>query len=99
MIEALVAITLVWLISKRLHNGTFVVHSSTHISDDLIQTTIDQKQLSRAPRLPYESFEGLKMNSINPIVPDDEHPFYQPQLLQRWLVQPRAAQRELPTWL
>lgn len=98
MIEALVAITLVWLISKRLSNGTYVVHTKSYANDDHIQTTIDQDQLSRAPGLPLESFEGLQMSPLQKIIPEDEHPFYQPLFLQPWLVQPRAPIREEKGW-
>jgi hypothetical protein len=99
MIEALLAVTVVWLISKRLSNGVVYTYSTTYMNDASIQSTVNTKELQRVSGQPFEAFEGLPMSIVPPIVPDDEHELFQPLFLQQGRVQPRAPMREIPPWL
>lgn len=99
MLEALIAITVVWLISKRLSNGTVILHSQNFMNDETIQSTVDTKQLQRVSGQPFEAFEGLPMSNVPRLIPEDEHELFQPLFLQQGRVQPRAPMRVIEPWL
>lgn len=94
MIEAFLAIAVVWFFSKRIANGTFVVVKNETFNDEYVQKHFIEEELKRAPNLEWASFEGLDLNPLRPVTDDEVHEEFQPENVQQWRVQKRY-----PAWL